>query len=126
MTDDLISRRVAIDAVKSREIWLSFSGRESKISIADKVRDQTTKAILETLADLPDAQPGWIPCKEKLPNGQTEVIVSCHDDSGDTPFDYTSWGWMTTDGEYWIVDNEINNFVVAWLPFPESYKEEKK
>ena len=66
---------------------------------------------------------GWIPCSERLPNGQTEVVVSCSDDSGDTPFNYTSFGWVTNDGEYWIVDNEINNFVIAWMPLPKPCKE---
>lgn len=42
-----------------------------------------------------------------------KVIVSCTDDSGDTKFRYTSSGWVTTNKEYWIIDNEINNFVVA-------------
>ena len=26
------------------------------------------------------------------------------------------------DGEYWIVDNEINPFVFAWMPFPKAYR----
>ena len=69
---------------------------------------------------------GWIPCSERLPEGRTEVIVSCTDDSGDTKFRYTSSGWVTTDKEYWIVDNEINNFVVAWMPLPEPYREERR
>ena len=70
----------------------------------------------------------WIPCSERLPHGSCSdlVNVSIHDDSGDTPFDYTSCGWVTTDGEYWIVDNEINNHVVAWMPLPEPYKGEQE
>ena len=64
----------------------------------------------------------WVLCSQKLPIGQEQVIVSCHDTSGDTPFDYTSCGWVTTDGEYWIIDNEINPYVVAWAPFPKPYK----
>ena len=64
----------------------------------------------------------WILCDEKLPIGQELVIVSCHDDVGDTPFDYTSCGWVTTNGEYWIVDNEINRHVIAWMPLPKPYK----
>ena len=67
----------------------------------------------------------WIPCSERLPEGQTEVIVSCADDSGDTPFSYTSCGWITTDGEYWIVDNEINSFVQSWMPLPKPMIQEK-
>lgn len=79
------------------------------------------------LVTTPSAQPEpqWIPCSFAMPRGQDEVVVSCHDDSGDTPFDYVSWGFTTTDGEYWIVDNEINNYVVAWMPLPPSYKGDK-
>ena len=74
------------------------------------------------------SEPQWIPCSERLPHGSYSdlVNVSIHDDSGDTPFDYTSCGWVTTDGEYWIVDNEINNHVVAWMPLPEPYKGEQE
>ena len=70
----------------------------------------------------------WIPCSERLPHGSCSdlVNVSIHDDSGDTPFDYTSCGWVTTDGEYWIVDNEINNHVIAWMPLPEPYRAERR
>lgn len=68
----------------------------------------------------------WIPCKKELPQSRTDVLVSCHDDSGDTSYNYTSYGWMTTDKEYWIIDNEINNFVVAWMPLPEPYKGEQE
>ncbi len=64
----------------------------------------------------------WIPCSERLPNGQTEVIVSCCDDAGDYKYNYTSFGWMTRDGEYWIVDNEINYYVNAWMPLPEPWR----
>ena len=68
----------------------------------------------------------WIPVTERLPEGRTEVIVSCHNDSGDRSYDYTSYGWITTDREYWIVDNEQNDYVIAWQPLPEPYKEEMK
>lgn len=73
-----------------------------------------------------ESEPQWIPCSERLPHGSCSdlVNVSIHEDSGDTPFDYTSCGWVTTDGEYWIVDNEINNHVIAWMPLPECYKGE--
>ena len=67
----------------------------------------------------------WIPVSEALPPSGEPVNVSCHDDSGDTAFDYTSCGWITTNGEYWVVDNEINSFVVAWMPLPKPWKGEE-
>lgn len=73
-----------------------------------------------------DYEPYWIPCSERLPNSQTEVIVSCRDDSADTICRYTASGWITTNGEYWIVDNEINPYVVAWMPLPKPYREESE
>lgn len=71
-----------------------------------------------------EAERQWIPCsKKRLPTGQEEVIVSCRDDAGDSRFDYTASGWVTPDGEYWIVDNEINHYVVAWMPLPKPWKD---
>lgn len=102
--DDLISRQAVIDAVL-------------KIEKITKHRSD--------FSDLDEFEPSeqrWIPVSEKMPNGQELVIVSCHDTSGDTSFDYTSSAWTTTDGEYWIVDNEINPYVVAWMELPTPWK----
>lgn len=85
--------------------------------------DGHTEADAETRLMSLEPEPQWIPCSFAMPKGQDEVIVSCHDDSGDTPFDYVSYGFTTTDGEYWIVDNEINNYVIAWMLLPEPFKE---
>ena len=110
--NDLISRQAAIDAT-----WFEPSYTDP-LNVLTEVRDR--------IKALPSAQPEqqWIPCSERLPHGSCSdlVNVSIHDDSGDTPFYYTSCGWVTTDGEYWIVDNEINNHVIAWMPLPEPYE----
>lgn len=66
----------------------------------------------------------WHRVEKELPRGQELVIVAVKDTAGDTPFWYTQCGWITTDGEYWIVDNEICDYVVAWMPLPEPPKEE--
>ena len=92
-----------------------------------KYNEQNAIKIFEArdmaIKTLEQPEQRWIPCSERLPNGSCSdlVNVSIHDDSGDTPFDYTSCGWVTSDGEYWIVDNEINNHVIAWMPLPEPY-----
>ena len=75
------------------------------------------------LDDIPTASQ-WRKVEEELPRGQELVIVAIKDTAGDTPFWYTQCGWITTDGEYWIVDNDICDYVVAWMPLPEPPKEE--
>ena len=107
--DDSISRRVAINAVE----------KESQVDGSYGYMD--TKSIVDLLNDLPSAQ-RWIPVSESLPPSREEVNVSVCDETGDTRYNYTSHGWLTTDKEYWIVDNEINNYVVAWMPLPEPWE----
>ena len=70
--------------------------------------------------------PKWIPVSEKLPWTDTDVLVTVLDDSGDTPWSYTSIGWLTPKGEYWVVDNEMCYGVVAWMPLPSPYRTEMK
>lgn len=74
------------------------------------------------IEDAPTASP-WHRVEDVMPHGQELVIVAVKDTAGDTPFWYTACGWVTTDGEYWIVDNEICDYVVAWMPLPEPPKE---
>lgn len=71
--------------------------------------------------DMPEQR--WIPVAERLPKNEEEVIVSIHDDSGDYAYDYTSFGWYAAAGKFWVVDNEANMRVTAWMPLPEPYRE---
>ena len=116
--NDLVYRQAAIDA----------ANRADYVGISVKYVKKVTDDVIKEIKALPsvEAVPKWIPVSEGMPKGQELVNVSCHDTSGDTSFDYTSSGWVTTNGEYWIVDNEINNYVVAWMPLPKPYKEENR
>lgn len=80
------------------------------------------KDLYNEIEALPSAQ-RWIPCKTALPDDDTEVIVSCTDDSGDYEFSYVTTGWHYKG--LWVVNNERCYFVRAWQPLPESYKEEQ-
>ena len=75
------------------------------------------------IEDLPSAEPElkWIPVTEALPINDVDVIVSVLDNSGDTPYRFTSVGWCTPDGQYWVVDNEMCYGVIAWMPLPEPW-----
>lgn len=65
----------------------------------------------------------WIPVTEKPPKEDTEVIVSCTDDSGDYEYSYTTTGWHFN--EVWVVNNERSYFVRAWMSLPEPWKDKR-
>ena len=80
--------------------------------------------FIDWINEAPTIEPeltGWIPCKDRLPKDEEEVIVSIHDDSGDSAFDYSSSGWYAAAGEFWVVDNEATMRVTAWMPLPHPY-----
>lgn len=62
----------------------------------------------------------WVSVKDRLPRDQDIVIVAINDDSGDTPYKYTYFGWYMSEAKCWIVDDEIRRGeVYAWKPLPE-------
>ena len=62
----------------------------------------------------------WIPCSERLPEDGTEVFVYLFE----RKIPYIAWvedcRWYTEDFEV-----EKENYPIAWLPLPESYREEQ-
>ena len=122
-------RIVNIDAVIAKLYQMSKQA-ENKIKKQEDFIGAYNNILLKTqideiINDILDFPSPWISIIEDsdYPSTQEEVLVSCLDDSGDTPFSYTSTGWVTPNHEYWIVDNEINRDVVAWMPLPEPYGE---
>ena len=117
---DLISRQAAIDAIdeyieKNRRP--DFIGNMVWVSgVADAMR---------IVSDLPSIQEQrWIPVTEALPKDDEEVIVTCLDDSGDTPFSYTTVAWHFKGT--WICNDERCFFITAWMPLPEPWKEGRR
>ena len=53
----------------------------------------------------------WIPCSDRLPNKNSNVIA-CFDDGFITGVEYTN------DWELWADSGEV----IAWMPLPEPYK----
>ena len=124
MSGDLIRRQDAIDALKKYEELESNNFTDT--SPISMMTVATIANCIEEIVNLPSAEPErrWIPVTEKLPINGVDVIVSVLDDSGDTPYRFTSVGWCITNGQYWVVDNEMCYGVIAWMPLPEPWRGE--
>ena len=125
---DLISRQEAIDAaIEATKKW-------------DGLYPQGLNCeIQEAVNALPSAQPEqrWIPCSERLPEEDTEVLISYRykEGEGDTDhvnIDITSYGTTCFGGREIHTLKEwrqpfdyfhANYEVIAWMPLPEPYKE---
>lgn len=119
---DKLIELIRDDKINPDSTIIKITGCDTQVHTLNMACDRHIAMIKE----LPSVEPmQWTLVSEKLPPSGEEVIVSVCDETGDTKYNYTSHGWLTTDKEYWIVDNEINNYVVAWMPSPEPYKKEK-
>lgn len=88
-------------------------------------KDELIKALIydrnQCEKRISDATPKWISVEEKLPKAEENVLVTVKDDSADSPIYYTSVGWYYKG--IWVVENEVSHQVIAWMPFPEPYRE---
>lgn len=71
--------------------------------------------LAEEIGEL--AKPQWIPCSEKMPEDNTDVIVCFY--SG-TVTEMRYWGNGIFQGIY----EHTAKTIVAWMPLPEPYKGE--
>lgn len=64
----------------------------------------------------------WINIRDRVPQNDSEVIVSVYDDSGDSAWEYTCVAWYYNN--MWIRNNElINSYdIIAWMPLPSPYE----
>lgn len=68
-----------------------------------------------------EAQGKWIPCSERLPENNIDVLIS--DNVGHVEIGrYIKGLWFDYDiNEYGIQDENFDLEVVAWMPLPEPY-----
>ena len=77
------------------------------------------------------AHPNWIPCKEKLPEEKVRSYWVCLETGGQCQCRWTNdmYGLGTNEWSTWgwhIMDKPQYSKVIAWIPLPEPYREEKQ
>lgn len=110
---DIYKIEELIDQLKHLQTYKLGAGDE--MTLVD--RDDVVEIIADHVkAEVSPPDQRWIPCKTELPNDDTEVIVSCTDDSGDNEISYVTTGWHYKG--LWVVNNDRCYFVKAWQPLP--------
>ena len=127
--DGYIKREAALEAIDRirLEVWLidipsptvpeyieHHEGIQHVLGEIDALRKK-----MERLPGIDEQKPGkWIPCKERLPENNVEVLVS------------TTWGsieiaWLSKGT--WVTEEfyfDEDRLPIAWMPLPVPYKGE--
>ena len=110
---DLIDRQAAIENIKECA--------QAAHSNYEWDMEQGYINAIECLEELPSAQPEqqWIPCSERLPESDVDVLTQYSDYSMSVDSrTASSSGWFWADGE--------DDLPIAWMPLPEPYKAESE
>lgn len=106
-SSDCISRQAAIDAL-NRECRcgavIDHCGLETAMDIISELPPTHTERITSR----------WIPCGERQPENDNDVLVQMND--GSMMVDYRA---ASSNGWFWA---EFDDEPVAWMPLPEPYK----
>ena len=116
--EDCISRQELLGIIGT----VCFSRDWSKFRV-DYGSNGTRDYIINYIKQMPSVQPEqrWIPVSERLPETDTDVLV--------TNGIGTYVGWIDPEDKDWRVDSVIEYFmkdIVAWMPLPEPYKAESE
>lgn len=119
MSNDLISRQAAIDAIEWGKTYLSVFDKDGNVSRPFEVANNELLNAIDRIKEIPSAQ-DWMPVTERLPEKQGYYFVT-YEWRSEKFVDYeTGIDWFR--GGEWV-ETPRNYKVVAWMPLPEPYKE---
>lgn len=125
---NLIDRQAAIDALAENMPSLTTPDGCGQFDHDIQVTDEAYVDCMQIIHELPSAQPGWIPCSERLPKNNGQVLVyarSVHyalakyDEMREADGTYKKQ-WVTFDA--WKPFYTIKD-VLMWMPLPAPFRE---
>jgi hypothetical protein len=125
---DVISRQAAQAKIKNicNEYRLSYEDGERKAATGG-----SAYALGHAFDDLPSVTPTqrWVPVSERLPEPNIAVLTYVDTGASET-FCLAYWNDACGGWEEWIgtrmIESEMEYKVLAWMPLPEPYQEEKE
>ncbi len=117
MADDYISRQA---------VMKEFSDFVRKSNNSDFAPTPTWNDAVSLVGSIPSAQPHWIPCSERLPEEDEDVLVCTEDGIIEKAY-HTLKEWCEDEWEWFIFGTlgysyALNDYeVIAWMPLPEPY-----
>ncbi len=89
----------------------------SREVVKEALRNRTGESISDCINAVPPVTPArkeWIPVSERLPEEDTDVLIT----NGIGIY----VGWIDVDRNKWLTDHNTMDSIVAWMPLPQPYK----
>lgn len=130
---DLISQADAMGAVQDHFNADGFKGYDDGQKMMDRItalpsaKAETkcvaqikvdTEEVVRRIKEEYDITDGWIPCSERLPDVDVEVLTT-------TDWSDVLIAWLNKDGA-WETEEHIlaNDEILAWMPLPKPYRKD--
>ena len=111
----------------SDKLWRNAYERGKEEARIQKMQDleqaEIQKAYELGKLDAMEEMPQWIPCSERLPEEETDVLV-CNAD-GDINISRGSYSTEAKNEFIWYTSGWRFGKVIAWMPLPECYRGEE-
>ena len=111
---DYISREAAIEFIDAGHLVSGNEPRWSDNEVVNFLKSRPAADVVEQK---------WIPCSERLPEKNSEYLVTKVDNiTDDLLLDIAYYGdWIQNNNGFYKADE-----VIAWMPLPEPYKGEQE